>query len=337
MQRALELAQLGAGFVAPNPMVGCVIVHENRIIGEGWHQQYGGPHAEVNAFRSVDNVELLPESTVYVTLEPCAHFGKTPPCCDLIIAKNVKRVVVACIDPFEAVAGVGIDRMRTAGIQVDIGLLEKEAKLLNRRFFTSIKHKRPYILLKWAQTSDGFMARDNGDSKWISNQQSRTLVHQYRHEEAGILVGAGTIAADDPELTTRLYPGQNPLRIIIEKHQQLGADFKIFQDGKAVLLYSALRADADNIHHFYGQNENWLEYILINLFERNIQSVLVEGGAQTLEHFLKRGLWDEIRCFVAPVAFGSGLTAPSLPDYTPFQTAQIGEDRLLTYFNPTFQ
>lgn len=334
MQRALELAQLGAGYVQPNPMVGCVIVHNHTIIGEGWHQQYGGPHAEVNAFASVKAVHLLPQATVYVTLEPCAHYGKTPPCCDLLIAKGIQRVVVACIDPFEAVAGAGIKRMRAAGIQVDVGICKQEALQLNRRFFTFIQQKRPYILLKWAQTRDGFVARENGDSKWISNPLARTLVHQYRHEEAAILVGAGTIAADDPELTTRFYPGRNPLRIVIEKHQLLGADYKVFQDGNPTLLFSSLRADAAHIIHFNDANDNWLENILTNLYERNIQSVLVEGGAQTLQHFINCGLWDEIRCFVAPLEFGTGLKAPTLPNNVNFVAAQIGDNTLLTGFKP---
>lgn len=337
MQRALELAQLGQGYVAPNPMVGCVIVHENRIIGEGWHQRYGGPHAEVHAISSVQQKELLPESTVYVTLEPCAHYGKTPPCCDLLIAHSVKRVVVACVDPFEAVAGQGIQKMKAAGIEIELGLLEKEAQFLNRRFFTTLKHKRPYILLKWAQTADGFLARKNGDSKWISNSLSRTLVHRYRQEEAAILVGAGTIAADNPELTTRFYPGRDPLRIVIEKHQRLGDNYQVFQDGKPTLLYSSLRQNDNQVQHFNGEEINWLEYILSNISERNIQSVLVEGGAQTLQHFLEKGLWDEIRCFVSPMQFGKGLAAPILPVEVEFSSQNIGQDKLLTAFNPVFQ
>jgi len=333
MQRALELAQLGAGYVQPNPMVGCVIVHNDRIIGEGWHQQYGGPHAEVNAISSVKHPNLLPEATAYVTLEPCAHFGKTPPCCDLIITKQVKRVVVACIDPYEGVAGAGIQRMRAAGIEVDIGLCEKEALHLNRRFFTFITQKRPYILLKWAQTRDGFMARENGDSKWISNTLSRTLVHQYRHEEAAILVGGGTVATDNPALTTRLYPGRDPLRIVIEKHQHLAADYQVFEDGKPTLLCSSLRPSSADIIHFDDENHNWLENILTHLYERNIQSVLVEGGAQTLAFFLEKGLWDEIRCFKAPLEFGAGLKAPILPASIEYSATKIGADVLLTGFN----
>lgn len=334
MQRALELAKLGAGFVQPNPMVGCVIVHNNQIIGEGWHQQYGGPHAEVMAVASVKSKQLLPEATVYVTLEPCAHFGKTPPCCDLLISKQVKRVVVACIDPFEEVAGAGLARMRAAGIVVESGICEKEALHLNRRFFCFIQQKRPYVVLKWAQTSDGFMARENGDSKWISNSLSRTLVHQYRHEEAAILVGAGTVAADNPELTTRLYPGRDPLRIIIEKHELLSHNYHVFLDGKPTLVYSSLRPDSSHFHSFKGGNNNWLENILTNLFERNIQSVLVEGGAQTLQHFISCGLWDEIRCFVSPIQFGSGLAAPILPSELNFQRVSIGNNTLLTGYNP---
>jgi diaminohydroxyphosphoribosylaminopyrimidine deaminase/5-amino-6-(5-phosphoribosylamino)uracil reductase len=336
MQRALELAQLGQGYVAPNPMVGCVIVHQNRIIGEGWHEQYGGPHAEVNAIHQVKDKKLLTASTAYVTLEPCAHHGKTPPCCDLLIAHQLKRVVVACEDPFEAVSGKGITRMRAAGIQVDIGLLEKEAQFLNRRFFTGIKYRRPYIILKWAQTADGFIARENGDSKWISNKLSRSLVHRYRHEEAAILVGAGTLATDNPALTTRMYPGRDPIRIVIENHRQLSQGYTVFQDDKTTLLYSAIRQNAPNIQHFKGDDDNWLEYILTNLYERNIQSVLVEGGAQTLQEFLNKGLWDEIRCFVAPIHFGAGLAAPTWPSPLTGSSQFIGQDKLVTVFNPVY-
>lgn len=337
MLRALELAQLGAGYVAPNPMVGCVIVHSNLIIGEGWHQKYGGPHAEVNAFAAVQDEQLLKEATVYVTLEPCAHFGKTPPCCDLIIRKKVKRVVVACIDPFEAVAGEGIKRMRAAGIQVEIGLLEKEAKRQNRRFFTRIKHKRPYILLKWAQTQDGFLAKENGDSKWISNFQSRMLVHQFRHEEAAILVGAGTVAADDPELTTRLYPGRNPLRIILENQRRLDGKYKLLEDGMPTLMFSSLRPTSANIQHFDDSEAKWLEKILTSLSERNIQSVLVEGGARTLQQFLGKGLWDEIRCFVSPISFGTGIAAPILPVTTVCEETKVGDNLMLTTYNSKTQ
>ncbi len=334
MKRALELALLGSGYVSPNPMVGCVIVHNNRIIGEGWHQQYGGPHAEVNAFASVNEPGLLPESTVYVTLEPCAHFGKTPPCCDLIILKRVKRVVVACIDPFTAVSGKGLAKIKEAGIAVTLGILEKEAIHLNRRFFTAISKKRPYIILKWAQTSDGFMARANGDSKWISNPLSRTLVHQYRHEEDAILVGAGTLLADNPELTTRFYPGKDPLRVILELHGHVGDHFTVFQDGKNTLLWSASRADAKNIRHFDITEVNWLENILTSLIETNINSILIEGGAKTLALFLEKGLWDEIRCFKAPATFSSGLAAPALPGLVNVTNSSIGGDHLITGFNP---
>jgi len=330
MQRALELAVLGAGYVQPNPMVGCVIVHDNQIIGEGWHQRYGGPHAEVMAVESVNAAHLLTEATVYVTLEPCAHFGKTPPCCDLLINKQVKRVVVACIDPYEGVAGAGIASMRAAGIDVTIGICEKEAYFLNRRFFGYIKHKRPYIILKWAQTSDGFMAGATADNKWISNSLARLLVHQYRHEEAAILVGAGTVAADDPELTTRLYPGRDPLRIVIEKHRLLSNNYRVFQDGKATLMYSSLRPESDHVVSFEVENTNWLENILTSLYERNIQSVLVEGGAQTLAHFMERGLWDEARYFVAPIEFGAGIPAPSLPPDIKFENSPIGNNILYT-------
>ena len=202
MQRALELARLGLGNVSPNPMVGCVIVKDGKIIGEGHHEQYGGPHAEVNAVQAVKDQSLLPQSTAYVTLEPCSHFGKTPPCADLLVRHQVKRVVICNEDPNPLVAGQGIERLRNAGIEVEIGLLREEGRVLNRRFFTAFEKKRPYVILKWAQTTDGFVARENYDSKWISNTYSRQLVHKWRAEEDAILVGTNTARYDNPSLTT---------------------------------------------------------------------------------------------------------------------------------------
>ena len=213
MHRALELARNGAGKVSPNPMVGCVIVHNGTIIGEGWHQQFGGPHAEPNAIAAVNNQELLKDATLYVTLEPCAHFGKTPPCAHLIIEKQIPRVVVCNLDPNPLVAGKGIKLLKDAGIEVKTGILAQEGAFLNRRFFTYINHKRPFIILKWAETADGFVARENYDSKWISNALSRKLVHKWRTEEDAILVGKNTALYDNPQLTSRDWEGKNPISV----------------------------------------------------------------------------------------------------------------------------
>lgn len=302
MQRAIELARLGTGYVAPNPRVGCVVVYNNEIIGEGWHRQYGHAHAEVNAIASVKNKALLQESTVYVTLEPCAHYGKTPPCSLLLVESKVKRVVIGTLDPFALVAGKGLAQLEAAGIATRVGVLESECKYLNRRFFTFLAEKRPYIILKWAQSADGFMAPAGNAPYWISSSESRLLTHRWRASEAAILVGARTVLADDPELTTRLVNGPNPLRLVLTQ-APLPTHHRLFD----------AQAPTEQLSYKEEQLAISLPKILNNLYERNVQSVLVEGGAATLKAFLESGTWDEIRRFTAPRLLSAGLKAPELP------------------------
>jgi len=314
MQRALELARLGAGQVSPNPMVGCVIVHNDRIIGEGWHQRYGDWHAEVNAVWSVSEADqpLLSESTVYVTLEPCSHFGKTPPCADLLIEKRVRQVVVASLDSNPLVSGQGIARMRAAGIEVKTGVLEPEAHWLNRRFFTFMEKKRPYLILKWAQTADGFIARSDFNSRWISSDLSRRLVHKWRSEEAAVMVGTNTAHYDNPRLNVRDWSGNDPLRIVIDRNLRLSPTLHLFDQTQPTLCYNLQKDEASEyVQYIKCQHaESLLPEIFADLHRRKVQSVLVEGGTVLLQELINLHLWDEIRIFIAPKTFGKGIYAP---------------------------
>lgn len=331
MRRAMELAERGRGAVSPNPLVGCVIVHEGMIIGEGWHRKYGEGHAEVNAVENVQDKTLLAESTVYVTLEPCAHFGKTPPCADMLVRLGVKRVVIATMDPNPLVAGKGIEKLKTAGIDVSTGILQQESVDLNRRFFTMIQKRRPYIILKWAQTADGFMARENGDSKWISNSYSRQLTHKWRTEEDAFLVGTKTALRDDPQLTARDWSGRNPLRIVIDRAMILPDGLRLFDGSATTIRYNTLLNESrPGETRVKLEGNDFIAAMLDDLHGRKIQSVVIEGGPATLEHFISRGLWDEARMFVAPKQFGHGLAAPK-PLGRAIET-DISGDRLITLF-----
>lgn len=313
MNRAFELALKGAGTVSPNPMVGCVIVHEGKIIGEGWHQKYGEPHAEVNAVNAVSNQDLLKESTVYVTLEPCAHFGKTPPCADMLVRHAVKRVVISNRDPFELVDGSGIQKLEKGGVQVDLGLLEKEGAEINKRFFTYHQKKRPYVILKWAQTQDGFVARENYDSKWISNSYSRKLVHKWRAEEDAIMVGTNTAYYDNPSLNVRDWEGKQPLRLVIDKSLRLSDDLKAFDKTIPTVVYNLAKDEVqDNLVYKKLDDDSFLEDLLKDLYERKVSSLFLEGGAGLLNSFIQEGLWDEARVFTSSVKFEKGISAPSL-------------------------
>lgn len=331
MRRAMELAERGRGSVSPNPLVGCVIVCDGRIVGEGWHQRFGGPHAEVNAVQSVNDQQLLSRCTVYVTLEPCAHFGKTPPCADMLVRIGVRRVVISNVDPHPLVSGKGVEKLRTANIEVTTGVMEREGLTLNRRFFTMIQKGRPYIILKWAQTADGFMARENYDSKWISNVYSRQVTHKWRSEEDAILIGTNTALRDDPQLTTRDWTGRNPVRIVIDKNLSLPRHLKLFDGSAPTVVYNALH---DEELPFESRTKvgdgDFLSGMLTDLQKRKIQSVIVEGGPTTLEIFIARGLWDEVRMFVAPSRFGKGLQAPR-PVGIASEIDIVG-DRLVTFF-----
>jgi diaminohydroxyphosphoribosylaminopyrimidine deaminase/5-amino-6-(5-phosphoribosylamino)uracil reductase len=311
MQRALDLATLGKGHVSPNPLVGCVIVHYGKIIGEGWHQKYGEAHAEVNAVHSVVDKNLLQESTVYVTLEPCSHHGKTPPCADMLIREKVKTVVVANLDTNPLVAGEGIKKLRAAGIDVITGVLDKKGREMNKRFFTFIEKQRPYIILKWAETADGFIARANHDSKWISDEYSRQLVHQWRTQEDAVLVGSRTAQHDNPQLNVRDWTGRNPVRVVIDRFLKLSDKLHLFDGTQRTICYNLLKHELhSNISLIRLEEQNFVQQLVHDLYKQKIQSMIVEGGAQTLQLFLDAGLWDEARVFVSPNSFGKGIKAP---------------------------
>jgi len=313
MHRALELAELGCGNVSPNPLVGGVVVHEGKIIGEGWHKKYGEAHAEVNAINSVENKSLLKESTLYVNLEPCSHFGKTPPCADLLISHQVKKVVVANLDSNPLVAGNGVKKLRAAGIEVITGILDKKGHELNKRFFTYMEKQRPYIVLKWAETADGFIARENHDSKWISNECSRQLTHKWRAEEDAILVGAKTATHDNPQLNVRDWSGRNPVRIVIDRFLKLSDKLHLFDKKQKTILYNLIKhEELPNLSIIRLDEEDFLANLVKDLYKQRIQSVLIEGGAMTLNLFIESGLWDEARIFQSPRFFEKGILAPSL-------------------------
>lgn len=311
MRRALELARLGKKDVAPNPMVGAVVVYDNRIIGEGWHKQYGGPHAEVNAIASVDDKKLLKEATIYVNLEPCAHHGKTPPCTDLIISFPLRRVVVANRDLNPLVAGKGIAQLQHAGVEVTTDVLCEEGWELNKRFFTFIDKKRPYVVLKWAQTADGFVARTDYTSKWISNPLSRQLVHKWRSEESVVLVGSNTVLHDDPQLNVREWSGVNPVRAVIDRNERLPKTSKVFDQTQQTICYNLVRnEELSFLHYVKLKADRFIPDLLEDLASRNLQSVLVEGGAATIALFQQLNLWDESRVFTSSTSFGKGIAAP---------------------------
>jgi diaminohydroxyphosphoribosylaminopyrimidine deaminase / 5-amino-6-(5-phosphoribosylamino)uracil reductase len=334
MQFALDLAQKGLGRVSPNPMVGCVIVHEDKIIGQGWHAKFGGDHAEVNAVNSVEDKTLLAAATFYVTLEPCCYHGKTPACTDLILKLKPKRVVIAAKDSNPKVSGRGIATLKEAGIAVDFGVLEEESISLNRRFYVSMKKSRPYIILKWAQTTDGFIARKNYDSKWISNEESRGLVHKWRVEEDAILVGFNTVKYDNPQLTARSWPGRNPVRVIIDNNLELDHSLKVFAGEEKVYVFNTTKDHLDgNIYQVKVDADSLLPEILKYLWQADIGSVIIEGGSNTLKRFLKEGYWDEARVFTAIHNFGEGIAAPTIGTEAN-EELNIGEDRLTIVYNP---
>ncbi|MCC5929326.1 MAG: bifunctional diaminohydroxyphosphoribosylaminopyrimidine deaminase/5-amino-6-(5-phosphoribosylamino)uracil reductase RibD [Cyclobacteriaceae bacterium] len=334
MQRALQLAGLGMGYVSPNPMVGCVIVHNGKIIGEGWHQAYGGPHAEVNAVNSVENSDLLAESEVYVSLEPCAHYGKTPPCADLLAGLKVKKVFICNDDPNPLVAGKGIQKLLNAGIEVDSGILKEEGLHLNRRFFGFHKNKRPYIILKWAQTADHYIARENGDSKWISCELSRTLVHKWRAEEDAVMVGKQTALHDDPALNVRMWKGKDPLRLVIDRHLSLPAHLKVFDRSQPTVLYNTVReSEEESLTYVKCRNDNFFQDIWDDLYKRKILSVMVEGGTMVLNNLIAIGMWDEARVFQSNLSFGKGIAAPRLVSARQLSREPIGDDLLMIYQN----
>lgn len=328
MHRALQLATLGRGSVAPNPLVGCVIVYQGKIIGEGWHKAYGKAHAEVDAIEAVFDKELLTQSCLYVNLEPCSHYGKTPPCANLIIEKKIPRVVIANVDTNPLVAGKGIRLLQEAGTEVVTGILAQEARYLNRRFFTFMENKRPYILLKWAQTADGYIARKDFSSKWISNIHSRTLVHQWRSEEQAAMVGTYTALYDNPQLNVREWSGQNPIRIVIDKQLIIPRTHHLFNGLQTTLCYNLHKNESlPHLHYIRLDKDFFIENLLQDLYERKIQSVLVEGGAKLLQSFIEKNLWDEARVFVSKQRFYEGIPAPRI-SVAPLSIKEIQGDQL---------
>ena len=318
IQRCLELAQNGLGSTYPNPMVGSVIVHRGKIIGEGWHQKAGEPHAEVNAINSVKNKSLLTKSTIYVSLEPCSHFGKTPPCSDLIIQHKIPTVIIGTVDPNDKVAGKGIEKLQKAGIKVKVGVLEKECRELNKRFFTFHTKKRPYIILKWAESADGFLSPLNKKEQkpvWITNVYARQLVHKWRTEEQAILVGTKTVLDDNPQLNARDWFGKNPIRIILDRSGKISEDYAVKKGSqKSIILteQEILTKDENCIYENLIFGEQLPEKISNLLYQYQIQSVIVEGGRQTLQSFIDDNLWDEARIFKGNIILHQGTKAPIL-------------------------
>ncbi len=338
MRRALQLAQNGLGTTYPNPMVGSVIVHNGKIIGEGWHKKAGEPHAEVNAVNAVKDKSLLKEATIYVTLEPCSHFGKTPPCCDLIIAKEIPNVVVGTIDPFAKVAGTGIQKLKEAGKNVIVGVLEKECQELNKRFFTFHQKKRPYIILKWAESNDGFIApltKDTNRPVWVTHQYSRQLVHKWRTEEQAILVGTQTVLDDNPVLNARDFFGADPTRIVLDRQGRIPENYHIKNGTQKTIIYSENIFLTKNNTISYKKaifDTHFLEFLVSDLFQEELQSIIIEGGAKTLQSFIDKNLWDEARVFTGNTLLKNGITAPKI-HRSPIRIENIQEDQLKYYKN----
>lgn len=318
MSRCVQLAKNGLGTTYPNPLVGCVIVHKDKIIGEGWHYQAGMPHAEVNAIASVQNKKKLKKATIYVSLEPCSHFGKTPPCADLIIASGIKKVVIGSTDPNPKVAGRGIQRLIQSGCDVVIGILEKECNDLNKRFFTFHTKKRPYIILKWGETQDGFIApeateRSNTKAPvWITNSFSRQLSHKLRAQEQAILVGTKTVLDDNPSLTTRDWYGSNPVRLILDRKLKIPKDASVFNNAAKTIILTEKEAPntATIFHEYLSFSEDIATQICSIAHQHKVQSIIIEGGAKTLQTFIDASIWDEAFVFKGTNTFKKGVKVP---------------------------
>ncbi|KIO77779.1 riboflavin biosynthesis protein RibD [Pedobacter lusitanus] len=341
MKRCLELAEMGSGQVSPNPLVGCVIVSGGKIIGEGYHQKYGQAHAEVNAIRSVTDqfgdkaAGLLKNAVAYVSLEPCSHFGKTPPCADLLIKHQLKKVVIGNRDPFPDVNGKGIEKLKNAGIEVVSGIMEKECSYLNRRFFTRIAQQRPYIILKWARTANGFFAPKNSVQQWISGPLAKKLVHKWRTEEDAILVGKQTAIADNPALSAREWPGKNPVRILIDRNLVVSADSQLYNnDAKTIIFNEQKTSVEENIHFIEMEDMQYYlpQKIAYQLYLMDIQSVIIEGGANILNQFISAGLWDEARVFNSSASWDTGIHSPQLNGKIT-SISEIDKDQLTIYEN----
>jgi len=321
IKRCIELAKTGLGTASPNPMVGSVIVHNSTIIGEGYTSPYGGNHAEVNAINSVKDKEMLKKAILYVSLEPCNHFGKTPPCSDLIVKCQIPKVIIGCIDPFDKVAGKGIEKLRKHGCNVEVGVLEDECVELNKRFFTYHTKKRPYIILKWAETKDGFISPHLGPLPkgevakpiWITNQYSRQLVHKWRGEEQAILVGTNTAINDNPKLDVRNWQGKNPIKIVLDRNLRIPKNYDLFDKRTKTIVLTEKKNEegAENlIFERIDFSKDIAKQICEVLYKDTIQSVIIEGGSQTLQTFIDTNLWDEARIFMGDVTFNKGMNAP---------------------------
>ena len=339
--RCIQVAKNGLGFTFPNPMVGSVIVHENKVIGEGFTSPYGGPHAEVNAINSVKNKALLSKATLYVTLEPCSHFGKTPPCANLIIEHKIPKVVIGLLDPHVKVAGDGIKKLKDAGCEVLVPVLEKECRDHHKRFLTFHERKRPFIILKWAETLDGFIAPEQAlremdpSPYWITNLQSRQLVHKWRSEEQAILVGTNTILKDNPKLDVRLWTGKSPTRILIDRNLKVGNDFHVMDGSVKTIVFTQIEHSKKYVtgvdYEVIDFSKNVAQQICEVLYKHNILSVIIEGGSKTLQTFLDENLWDEARVFKGVNYFTKGLKAPIINK--PIVGKRTITTDTLTYFN----
>lgn len=335
IKRCIELAKNGFGRTYPNPMVGCVIVNDGKIIGEGWHQKAGEAHAEVNAINAVSDKSLLKKATLYVSLEPCSHHGRTPPCSDLIVYHGIPEVIIGSVDPNEKVAGKGIEKLRNGGCKVTVGVLEKECVELNARFFTYHLKKRPYIILKWAQTADGYIDRnravlnvDEAHPTWIANTYSRQLTHKWRTEEQAILVGTTTALKDNPSLTARDWKGNNPIRVILDRTLKIPSSYHVLDGTVKTLVITGKQvvSNHENIDYcMIDFSKNVAAQICEVLYENEIQSLIVEGGLQTLQTFISSGLWDEARIFTANITFGSGVKSPVMEGETIYRTGIKGD------------
>lgn len=340
MKRALELAELGRGFTSPNPIVGAVLVHNNRVIGEGYHTKYGEQHAEVNAINSVSasDSNKIQKSTLYVNLEPCSHHGQTPPCTNLILQSNIPRVVIANLDPFPDVNGKGVHMLQEKGVKVETGVMQDQGKAINKSFFTYHIKKRPYIILKWAQTKNGIFATKTPQQTWLTGKLAQRLVHRWRAREDAIMVGTETAAIDNPSLTCRLWTGENPTRVVCDNQLRLNRHLNLFDQNATTLVYTTSQetpqSSSGTVQYIHlDQKENFMEKVFDDFYEKGIQSILIEGGAKLLNSLIEANLWDEARVFLVNYYFSGGKSAPQLP-VTTFYNHKIEEDDLLVFQNP---
>ncbi len=341
MQRCIELARTGLGKTAPNPLVGSVIVYNNRIIGEGYHHRHGDHHAEVRAIASVKKRELLKDSTLYVNLEPCCHHGKTPPCTDLILQSGIPEVVIGTTDPFDEVAGKGIARLRSNGCDVKVGVLKDNCRILNKRFFTFHEKKRPYVILKWAETADGYIDTERipgsvNRPTWITSEKLRMLVHKWRTEEASIMVGTQTAMKDNPMLNVRDWHGPSPVRLVTDRSLKLPGTLHLLDQSQPTVIFNELKEEQESELRYVKINfrERLTSQVMDYLYQRGVQSLLVEGGRQLLQTFIDEGQWDEARIFTGRQFFGQGVRAPEITPSRPVSYIPVGKESLHLIFNP---